>query len=195
MSYCAHCGGQVPDGAAFCPSCGKPPAAAVVTTSGKSSKAVIVLVGCVIALVGLAVVGIIAAIAIPNFLDALQKAKQKRTVADLRVLGQAVESYKAEHGYAPAATDVAGLESALGPPYASSLARVDGWKHALQYACWQESATASGCDHYRIASPGRDGRFEHPDLKEYEPAEFAPTDYDRDIVFGDGAFIEVPKAR
>ena len=35
-------------------------------------------------LIVVAIIGIIAALLIPNFLDALQKAKQKRTVADMR---------------------------------------------------------------------------------------------------------------
>ena len=34
-------------------------------------------------LIVVAIIGIIAALLIPNFLDALQKAKQKRTVADM----------------------------------------------------------------------------------------------------------------
>ena len=38
-------------------------------------------------LIVIAIIGIIAALLIPNFLDALQKAKQKRTVADVRNTG------------------------------------------------------------------------------------------------------------
>ncbi len=38
-------------------------------------------------LIVVAIIGIIAAILIPNLLDALQKAKQKRTVADMRDVG------------------------------------------------------------------------------------------------------------
>ena len=44
-------------------------------------------------LVVIAIIGIIAAILIPNLLDALQKAKQKRTVADLRDTGTAWMSW------------------------------------------------------------------------------------------------------
>ena len=40
-------------------------------------------------LIVVAIVGIIAAILIPNLIDALQKAKQKRTVADMRTVGSA----------------------------------------------------------------------------------------------------------
>ena len=40
-------------------------------------------------LIVVAIIGIIAAILIPNLIDALQKAKQKRTMADMRNVGTA----------------------------------------------------------------------------------------------------------
>jgi len=194
MTYCANCGSQVPDGAAFCPKCGKPAATpGATTTKKKSSKGLFVVLGCAILLFLVAIVGIVAAILVPNFLDALQKAKQKRAMADLQRVGQAVEAYKAEHEAAPAATDMAVLAAALGPDYASSIPRLDPWQHPYRYACWQEKPSEKGCDHYRIASAGRDGKFEQLDLKAYEPAEFDSIQYDRDIVFGDGAFVVQPR--
>ena len=45
-------------------------------------------------LIVVAIIGIIAALLIPNFLDALQKAKQKRTVSDLRNTGTAMMSWR-----------------------------------------------------------------------------------------------------
>jgi general secretion pathway protein G len=190
MSYCVHCGGQVPEGAAFCPSCGKPPAGPVVSTGTRSSKIWIVLAGCLVLLAVVAVLGIIAAIAVPNFVDALHKAKQKRALADLRSIGQAVELYKAEHGFAPAAEEPAGLPAALVERAASSsVPRLDPWQHPYRYTCWREGPGRAGCDHYRIASAGRDGRFEQLDLRAYQPGDFPARDYDHDIVYGDGDFI------
>src|SRR6202049_4566199 len=113
MRVCAHCGSQVPDGADFCPNCNKLPAGPIVPAKG-SSKTVYLVLGCVLVPVFLAVVGIVAALIIPNFLDALQKSKQKRAVADLRTIGQAIEIYKAEHDAAPPATDGARLATARG---------------------------------------------------------------------------------
>jgi general secretion pathway protein G len=193
MTYCAQCGSQVPDGAAFCPKCGKPAASPVVPTTKKRSKGLFIVLGCGILLFLVFVVGIIAALLVPNFLDALQKSRQKRAMVEMQRIGQTVEAYKAEHEYAPAATDMAGLAAALGPDYASVIPRLDPWQHPYRYACWQESPSEKGCDHYRIASAGRDGKFEQLDLKAYEPAEFDTIQYDRDIVFGDGAFIVQPR--
>src|SRR5882724_12511538 len=54
-------------------------------------------------LIVVAIIGIIAALLIPNFLDALQKAKQKRTVADIRNTGTAMFSWLTDQVGAAAA--------------------------------------------------------------------------------------------
>ena len=195
MSDCAYCAAEVPAGAAFCPSCGNPPAGPGVTAKKKSSKALWLILGCAVLLGAVAFMGIIAAIFIPNFLDALQKAKQKRAMMDLVTVGHAIELYQAEHGDAPAATDMPSLAAALGGRSSSPIPRFDPWQHPYRYACWQESPAAKGCDHYRVASAGRDGRFEQADLKDYKPTEFPPAEYDSDLVDGDDAFITRPRAR
>ena len=63
------------------------------------------------ALVVVAVIGIIAALLIPNFIDALQRAKQKRTVADLRDWAVALESRAADQPLgAPPYPDAASID-------------------------------------------------------------------------------------
>ena len=201
--FCSNCGAQVPDGQRQCPSCGRqigppplvtpPPFAAPPPAPAKqsSSKMIWLIVGCAVVPVLLAVVGIIAAIFIPNFLDALQRAKQKRAMAELRMLGTALETYKAEHGDVPQANDLDALTLALGAP---TLPRVDPWKHPYRYVCWKEQSS-SGCDHYRLASAGSDGLFERDDLSTYAPGQFERREFTRDIVYGDGDFIVTPGAR
>ncbi len=51
----------------------------------------------------MAIIGIIAAILIPNLLDALQKAKQKATVGDIRNIGTAWMSWVTDQMSAAAA--------------------------------------------------------------------------------------------
>jgi len=198
--YCSNCGTQVPEGQRQCPKCGKPigppplasppPLYAQPPAPAKksNSKMIWVVVGCAAIPVLMGIAGIIAAILIPNFLDALQKAKQKRAIADLRALGEAVETYKGEHGFAPDANDLDALTGLLATP---ALARIDPWKHPYRYGCWRVSST-SGCDHYAIVSAGSDGLFEHDDLSTYEAGDFERREYKRDIVFEDGAFIATP---
>ena len=48
-------------------------------------------------LVVVTIIGIILAIAVFNFLNAIQRARQKRTMADLRAIGKALEAYSVDH--------------------------------------------------------------------------------------------------
>ena len=56
-------------------------------------------------LIVVAIIGIIAAIAIPNLLNAIDRSKQKRTMSDLRTICTAVEAY---------ATDTSSYPHAIG---------------------------------------------------------------------------------
>mgnify|MGYP000870297844 FL=1 len=52
-------------------------------------------------LIVVAIIGILAAIAVPNFLNARVRAKLTRTVADMRNIGTAFGAYSADHGEFP----------------------------------------------------------------------------------------------
>ena len=52
-------------------------------------------------LIVVAIIGIIAAIAIPNLLNAIDRGKQKRTMADIRSIGTAVEAYAVDVNFYP----------------------------------------------------------------------------------------------
>src|SRR3954449_2786475 len=54
-------------------------------------------------LIVVAIIGLIAAMLIPNMLDAFQKAKQKRTLADMRIVGTAMLSWLTDQVGAAAA--------------------------------------------------------------------------------------------
>ncbi len=68
-------------------------------------------------LIVVAIIGIIAAILIPNLLDALQKAKQKRTVGDMRDVGAAWFSWLTDQIGAAAAGTVGVWSSGNLPTY------------------------------------------------------------------------------
>lgn len=109
-------------------------------------------------LIVVAIIGIIAAILIPNFLDALQKAKQKATVADIRNTGTAWLAWMTDQVSAGAAgqtvneldwegeftgdCDAAALAEVLEGGkageavtqfYIQRMPTVDGWENALQF--------------------------------------------------------------
>ena len=188
-SICPRCSRPLPPGASACPSCGQPIAPAA---SGKGGKWLIfALVGGGCLLVGLFLAGIIAALVIPNFLDALQKAKQKRTVADMRTIGAALESYGAENEHYPDAADAASLASQLaGHGYGGGAQ--DGWKNELRWTCLEQAD--SGCASSELASGGRDGVFQS-EPGDYEEGAFAVTEYDSDLVLVDGLFVRWPESQ
>src|SRR6476659_339837 len=114
-------------------------------------------------LIVIAIIGILAAIAIPNLLSAVQRGKQKRTMADIRTLATAIEAYAVDNNNYVAGTCAAGLFTDIGtatnassftaltPTYIASAPKNDGWGHALLYNSPQPY------DRYNIISYGRDG--------------------------------------
>ena len=100
-------------------------------------------------LIVVAIIGIIAAIAIPNLLNAIDRGKQKRTMADMRSIGTAVESYAVDNNTYPVATDATTLKGLVEPIYIKTMPTTDGWNNTYQVA----SATTQ----YTINSFGKDG--------------------------------------
>jgi general secretion pathway protein G len=149
-------------------------------------------------LIVVAIIGIIAALLIPNLLDAMQKAKQKRTMADVRVLGTAMMAWLTDAGTAAAgqnfdlaaysAITASELEALLVSDYIQEIPDRDGWKHALDY--YLNTADPGARKIMAIRSPGRDGVFSGDT---YESGGFEPRDYDQDIVWADGMFIRWPQ--
>lgn len=65
-------------------------------------------------LIVVAVIGILAAIALPNFLEAQTRAKVARARADLRTMGMAIEMYQLDHNsFPPDGDDVTTFNPAL----------------------------------------------------------------------------------
>jgi len=100
-------------------------------------------------LIVVAIIGIIAAIAIPNLLNAIDRGKQKRTMADLRSVGTAVESYAVDNNVYPVAATNAALQATVEPIYIKTMPLVDGWSNAFQ--------VASTTTQYTLHSFGKDG--------------------------------------
>jgi general secretion pathway protein G len=134
-------------------------------------------------LIVVAIIGIIAAIAIPNLLNAIDKGKQKRSMADIRSIGSALESYQVDNNFYPRNYTTLVEVTAVGPwvegPYLRNLPATDGWGFPILYA------SDSGGVGYTIRSGGKDGLT--------QAAFGATTDFDCDIIFEDGTFIAFPK--
>ena len=153
-------------------------------------------------LIVVAIIGIIAAILIPNLLDAMQKAKQKRTLADMRITGTALFAWLTDQVGAAAAgqsatvidlssygTEVAAtdLSTILIPQYVQRVPILDGWKNSYDY--FLQTANLHADRIMLIRSRGRDNVA---DSTTYTVTSFDPTDYDRDIVWADGFMVRYP---
>jgi len=162
-------------------------------------------------LIVVAIIGIIAAILIPNLLDALQKAKQKRTVADMRDVGTAWMSWLVDQNSAasagqaaktyPASTlgftdvDYETIYGFLRPSntffYMQEIPEVDGWKNAFDYA---RNPVLSDSAVLLICSRGRDNAYTDVGscAADWPVDSYIATDYDRDIAWADGYFVLGP---
>src|SRR5207248_7670148 len=106
-------------------------------------------------LIVVAIIGILAAIAIPNLLTAMQRARQKRSMADMRTIATAWESRATEtNSYtAAAAHALAGavtyddLTAGLPPTYVKLIPKSDGWSQPFHFSANVAWGTAGGKDY------------------------------------------------
>ncbi|HEX5759358.1 MAG TPA: prepilin-type N-terminal cleavage/methylation domain-containing protein [Thermoanaerobaculia bacterium] len=155
-------------------------------------------------LIVIAIIGIIAAILVPNLIDALQRARQKRSLANMQLAGTAMMAWLTDQAAAAAAgaatNDVdlggyvaisaANLEKELISTYMQELPRLDGWKTPFDF--YLDTANPLGREVMAIRSRGRD-RVATGDT--YTPGGFETTDYDQDIVWTDGFMVRWPEIR
>jgi len=149
-------------------------------------------------LIVVAIIGILAAILIPNLLDAMQKAKQKRTLAELRLTGTAWMAWLTDQVGAAAAGQAtltwsafqarssAQMTSMLVPRYLQDLPLTDGWKGSYQYALDSDIQAPRPI---AIRSLGADRM---PDTYQYAVGPFTATDYTQDLVWVGGYFVRYP---
>jgi len=146
-------------------------------------------------LIVIAIIGIVAAIAIPNLLVALQKAKQKATMADMMTIGTAIESYITDNYSAPGGgmTTIVSLQGFLVPFHTNSLPHLDGWGNQLQYAAG--AAGSSTEDVYSVISYGRGNVPGTMDILNSNYYVSAMADFMNDICYSSGNFTYGPKVK
>jgi general secretion pathway protein G len=145
-------------------------------------------------LIVVAIIGILAAIAIPNLLTAMQRSRQKRTMADMRTIATAwearatdVNSYSAAGITFPTATaSVSTLSSILSPTYVKQLPVYDGWSTSFQVG------TNTPGSSYAIKSVGADKTDNTASLTSAASA-ITTGNFDCDIIYSDGTFVQYPE--
>lgn len=190
MAYCAYCGSHVAQVSFVpCASCGNPTNGAAprpgAAAGGTNATALVIGIAAA-ALVVIAIVGILAAIAIPNLLTAVQRSKQKRTMADMRTVATALEAYGTDHEGEeyPPGTNVADLRSPLQPTYVKNLPALDGWATEMRYTPLPNHG-------YVIVSAAKNKTFEADSPDQYGKG--LTSNFDCDIVYANGEFVLYPE--
>lgn len=141
-------------------------------------------------LITVMLIGIIAAIAIPSLISAIHRAKQKKTVGDMRNIGTAMEEYIADESSPVAGTGTAGAilkQPYFEPFYIKFSQDRDGWGNEIRYT--ETGAFGSGGAYsYSIYSYGRNGL----DNLAASLGEYDTKSFHFDIYFSDGRFSCVP---
>ena len=128
-------------------------------------------------LVTLVIISILAAISLVSLMNALDRAKQRATMADLRTISRAVEAYQVDAGQIPQG-DLATVAPLLIPYQISVVPREDHWSNPIVYTA---SATS-----YSLESYGKDG------IDGANISVATRTDFTLDILLSDGVFIAAP---
>jgi type II secretory pathway pseudopilin PulG len=137
-----------------------------------------------------AAAGIVAAIAIPNLLTAMQKGKQKATMGDMKSAAMAIESYIVDNYKAPEAKTFAELNPILSPFYIKVLPLKDAWGNDFHYY----HGAGDKQDEYAIGSGGKDGVFNCWDQAGFYLVTTV-RGFDNDIIFANGQFVYGPKVK
>ncbi len=141
-------------------------------------------------LIVVAIIGIVAAIAIPNLLTAIQKSKQKATMGDMKSIGTAVESYMTDNYIAPEGLDAAGFGGAgIRTFHIKKMPESDAWGGSWEYA-----RDATNRDIYSIGSGGRDNTFAGM-AQDGVYVVNSLTAFDLDIIYSNGAFVYGPRVK
>src|SRR6202162_2345616 len=128
-------------------------------------------------LIVIAIIGILAAIAIPNLLSAVQRGKQKRTMADMRTLATAIEAYAGDNNNYVSGTCAPGL-------FTDSGTATNDTSFAALPPTYIPPAPE---DRYNIISLGRDG-LPGPGSNICGTT----TDFNNDIIYSNGTFLQWP---
>ena len=141
-------------------------------------------------LIVVAIIGIIAAIAIPNLLSAIQRSKQKRTMSDMRSMGTGLGSYQVDYNGYPSAGAFPGAVTTafpfLDPNYIVNPPTKDGWR--TMYG-WTDGpvAVTPWVSSYTLTSFGKD--LTGSDVVTSEITRY----FDCDIIYQDGQFQQSPE--
>ena len=158
-------------------------------------------------LIVVAILGILAALLIPNAITAIQKAKQKSTMKDLVVMSTAITDFVTDNGITPVQngtyTATAVFYTSLSPFYIKVLPLTDQWGTSFNAYCGTDvdgnyGVSGAAGDDFLVSSYGRAGILESFtfSITEPEAGMFVVSQADhfnRDLVMWNGSWIRAPR--
>lgn len=127
-------------------------------------------------LVVIVVIGILATLVVPQLLMGYERARQRRSMAEMRAIAAANGAYRVDSGgYAAALADMV-------PEYMSTVPPGDAWGTGWAYAGARET--------YTLTSYGRDGASGPA-----PPSPWHDEPFEADLVLANGAFTQAPETR
>jgi general secretion pathway protein G len=132
-------------------------------------------------LIVVAVIGLVSAIAIPNLITAIQRARQTRSMADLKTIARAVSLYEQDSTGFPVETSLVSAENLRSSlqGYMGDFKATDGWGRPFMYI-------SNGRD-YTLISYALDGVASLP----YTTGPIHRLE--EDIVMSNGVFVQWPE--
>lgn len=128
-------------------------------------------------IVVVAVIGILAAIVIPQLLAAMDRSRQRRSMADMANIARANGMYEVDNGRF--ALDLPTLQ----PVYLANVPASDGWGTAYQYASEDQQS-------YELRSLGKDGV-----VGPAAPPVWLSDPFEPDLIMETGQFIQMPASQ
>ena len=145
-------------------------------------------------LIVVAIIGILAAILVPNLLMAIHKGRQKSTLADMHSIVTGLEAYATDYDRYPNTSQITALTTILVPFYMKSVKTKDAWGHDFTYL------VDGNADHYWLWSTGKDsdcGDAHACDTGVTTPIIYEPatqlSDFDKELCYSDGILMVGPK--
>ena len=158
-------------------------------------------------LIVVAIIGILAALLIPNAITAIQKAKQKTVMKDILTISTALADFVTDNGTTPVQAGTydasAAFYDALSPFYIKVLPINDQWGNPYNAYCGADvvgnyGIAAAGGDDFLVASWGRDKTIEgfsfddsNPELGLFVVNQMAH--FNNDLVMWNGSWIRAPR--
>lgn len=130
-------------------------------------------------LIVIAIIGIVAAIATPRLMAAIDRGRQRRTMADMRSIAAANGIYRVDRGcYADVLVRFEGTQPA-GPVYMQDPPANDAWGTPFAYAGSTASFTINSLGSDRVAGPPA-------------PTNWLNAPYEPDLRMTNGVFTQAP---